>query len=297
MLGYSITLATSFQANPLPAKFPTDPRKRLSVSTYPFRSVIEAPHHDGGEATARPNMRLEQFAQTVIAKFNVPGIEPWSRHFASIDPAYVHSLRRTFDNAGVHVVNIPVDVKVNLCGSAEEQRRGLATYQQWIDAAVILNSPSIRVHLPGSGKPRDISCAVSTLKTLAQYGESKNIVVNLENDDPETELPEHIARVIKAVGSRYLRALPDFCNSMHIHNDQSYNDRAMNLLFPLAFNISHVKDLEQDGDKVYRVDVSRIFAIAKKRAYAGYFSMEWEGSGDPFEGTKRLIEQSLQNLA
>jgi hypothetical protein len=83
---------------------------------------------------------------------------------------------------------------------------------------------------------------------------------------------------------------------MLIKNDQQYNERALEALFPHAFNISHVKDTESDEGKVYRVDVDRIFAIAKKTGYRGYFSMEWEGTGDPYDGTKRLLEQSLKNL-
>jgi sugar phosphate isomerase/epimerase len=99
------------------------------------------------------------------------------------------------------------------------------------------------------------------------------------------------------VNSPYLRALPDFCNSMLIQNDQQYNDRALAALFPHAFNISHVKDMEIDNGKVLRVDVDRIFAIAKKAGYRGYFSMEWEGTGDPYEGTRRLLQQSAKDLA
>jgi hypothetical protein len=64
-----------------------------------------------------------------------------------------------------------------------------------------------------------------------------------------------------------------------------------------AFNISHVKDMETDEGKVYRVDVDRIFAIAKKAEYRGYFSMEWEGKGDPYDGTRRLLQQSLRDLS
>jgi sugar phosphate isomerase/epimerase len=241
-------------------------------------------------------MALEQFAQTIIPKFNVPGIEPWSHHFKSADTDYVHGLRKAFDDAGVHVVNIPVDVRVNLCGSQEDRKSGLATYNKWVDAAVILGSPSIRVHLPRNEKDGEISCAVSALKALAEYGGSKNIVINVENDNPDTEQPDRIASVLEAVNSPFLRALPDFCNSMLIHDDQSYNNQALARLFRLAFNISHVKDMEQDGQKTYRVDMDQIFAIAKKVGYRGYFSMEWEGTGDAYEGTRKLIEASLKNV-
>lgn len=295
-LGLSIGVVASLGADELRDKFPVDARGRLSVSTYPFRKLIATLHGDEDEP-AKPGMSLEQFAQTIRPKLHVPGIEPWSHHFKSTDADYVRSLRNSFDTAGLHVVNIPVDIGARLCGSSEEREAGLASYHKWVDAAVILGSRSIRVHLPHGEEGDEIKCAVSGLKALAEYGASKNVVINLENDEPETEQPERIAKVIKTVNSPFLRALPDFCNSMLIHDDESYNNQAMSMLFPLAFNISHVKDLEQDGKKVYRVNVDRILAIAKNADYKGYFSMEWEGVGDPYEGTSKLIEASLRNLA
>jgi sugar phosphate isomerase/epimerase len=294
-LGLALALATFLEGSEREprAKFPTEQRERLAVSTYPFRRVIAASH---GENNAPGGMTLEQFAQTIAPKFNVPGIEPWSHHFKSTDPAYVHGLRSAFTDAGVHVVNIPVDVRVNLCGNQEDRESGLAIYRKWVDAAATLGSPSIRVHLPRGEKDGQIDCAVSALKALADYGASKNVVINIENDNRETEQPERIVRVLKTVNSPFLRALPDFCNSMLIHDDQNYNNQALALLFPLAFNVSHVKDTEQDAHKNYHVNVDQIFAIAKKAGYRGYFSMEWEGTGDEYEGTSKLIEASLRNL-
>ncbi len=272
--------------------FPTQPRERLAVSTYPFRKLIIGPR---GDQSGR--MSLEQFAETIIPKLNVRGIEPWSPHFRSVQPDYVHSLAEHFEKAGLHVVNVPVDMPAKLCGTSEERASAIAKYRQWVDAAVILKSPGIRVHLPHGEKPESIDCSVSALKELAEYGASKNIVVNLENDEPDIEQPERIVKVIRTVNSPFLRALPDFCNSMLVHNDPAYNYSAMEMMFPLAFNISHVKD-EETGDhgEVYRVDVNRIFDIANKAGYSGFFSMEFEGQGDPYEGSRKLIEASLRNL-
>lgn len=292
-IGVSLAFAASVRGAEPQANFPTEPRQRLAVSSYPFRSVINSAHGEDRDTT-KPGMSLAQFAEMVMTKLQVPGIEPWSRHFDSTDSSYVRDLGRSFQKAGVRVVNIPVDANVHLCGSGPEARKaGLDTYHKWVDAAVILGSPGIRVHVPGT----DTSCASDALKELASYGAQKNIVINLENDEPRTEDPFRIVKIIESVNSPFLRALPDFCNSMLIKDDAEYNYRAMQAMFPHAFNISHVKDMESENGKVYRVDVDRIFAIAKQAGYRGYFSMEWEGTGDPYEGTRRLLEQSLKDLA
>jgi sugar phosphate isomerase/epimerase len=273
----------------------------LAVATYPFRALITA-SRAGGKGADTPNqdsqtqMTLAQFGETVVDRFNVPGIEPWSHHFESVEPDYVRDLSRSFRKSGLRVVNIPCDVRAQLCGTPEERVATLETYRKWVDAAVILGSPSIRVHVPRTATPDDLSCAVDGLKALAAYGAQKDIVINLENDNPDTEDPFQIVKIIEAANTPYLRALPDFCNSRQL-GDEQYNERALRALFPHAFNISHVKDMEVIRGNVLRTDVDKIFSIATEAGYRGYFSMEWEAAGgDPYDGTRKLIAASLKNL-
>ena len=297
-VGASLAMAVAFGAEKPNRRFPTEPRKRIAVSTYPFRNVVQS-HWGRGSGKQAHAMTLQDFAATIPDKFQVHGIEPWSPHFVSNESDYVHTLRESFDNSGLHVVNIPVDSgHAKLCGTTQEREAGLSLYRKWVDAAVVLNSPGIRVHLPHAPAGKEIECAVDAFKSLADYGALKNIAISIENDDADTEKPETIVQVIKGVNSPFLHSLPDFCNSMAIRDDQNYNDEAMRMLFPLAYSISHVKDSEGgDGGKMFHVNMDKIFAIAKQAGYRGYFSMEWEGSGnDPYAGTRALIEASLRNL-
>jgi len=289
----SAGLAATLYAQQPKATFPAEPRQRLSVSTYPFRSVIKSAHRRTPE-NANATLTLQEFAASIPSRFEVTGIEPWSPHFESTEPDYIRTLDEAFRKAGVHVVDIPVDAAVEPCGArADDRDLALGTWKRWVDAAVVLGSPSIRVHLPEVG---DGDCVLLMLRSLIEYSSKKNIVINLENDDPKSEEAFRVVKVIEQINSPFLRALPDFCNSRLV-GDEEYTYRALTAMFAHAFNISHVKDEESDDGKVYRVDVSRVFAIAKKAGYRGYFSMEWEGQGDPYDGTKRLLQLSLQNLS
>ena len=295
-LGTSAALASALR---LPAAepsfpFPTDPKHRLSVSTYPFRDVI-AP--GGKKHSDKPAMTLPEFAATIVDKFGVYGIEPWSVHIHSTEPDHIHSLREAFDKAQLQVVNIPCDVNVRACGTPEQQKTAQETWHKWVDAASILNSPSIRIHVEPPKNGDYLPMAVDALKRIADYGAQKNIVLNMENDDPRSEDPERILKMIEAVNSPWVRSLPDFCNSMQIHDDQDYNAKELSELFPHAYNISHVKDVEIVGGKPLTVDVDRIFTIAKSAGYKGFFSMEAEGSLDPYEGSSKLIAAALKNLS
>ena len=53
--------------------------------------------------------------------------------------------------------------------------------------------------------------------------------------------------------------------------------------------------MSEEGKEI-RVDLHRTFGILKASGYRGYCSMEWEGKGDPYQGTRYLIQSALANL-
>jgi sugar phosphate isomerase/epimerase len=276
--------------------FPTAPRDRLAVASYPFRAFIDTPRN----RTRNPQatlMDLKQFPAQVAERFQIRNVELLGEHIRSNEPEWLEQLRASVKEAGSHVVDIPTGVGGSLY-DADAARRATAVgnAKKWIDTAVALDCPSVRIHIQGArGATPDAGLAAESLATVAQYGASKNVVVNLENDDPGTEDAFFLAKVIDQVNSPWLRALPDFCNSM-LKGDEKFNYEAVTAMFHRAYNISHVKDIEVDGGKVFRVDVERTFAIAKASGYKGYFSMEFEGQGDPYAGTQKLIDESLKCL-
>ena len=117
-----------------------------------------------------------------------------------------------------------------------------------MDVGAALGSPSIRTHIDGAKdlKP-DVGRAADTLARVADYGAKKNVVVHLENDNPVSEDPFFIVQVIEKVNSPWLRALPDFGNSLAAH-DEAFQDRAMEAMFAHAYGICHVKDGEADDE-------------------------------------------------
>lgn len=275
-------------------RFPAEPRERLAVASYPFRAYIEHPRRPAQKSA----MPLTRFPAMVAERFHVRNVELLGDHFPSTEARYIHDLREAAEKAGTRIVNLPVSPRTSAY-DPDPRKRAAAVEdgRKWVDVAVGLGCASIRVHIRAAGNAApDPDRAAETLRSIASYGEEKNVVVNLENDDPKSEEASFIVKLIERVGSPYLRALPDFCNSMLIGPEQ-YNYDSVRAMFAHAYCISHVKDSEVDRGKVYRVDVDRTFAIAKASGYRGYFSMEWEGEGNPYDGTAKLLETSLRNLA
>ena len=289
--------SASFPTNGPDLKFPTAARDRLAVATWPFRAYIESSTNEYRDKN-QPGMDLREFAAKVKKDFDVPGVEPLSSHFSSTEAPYLRSFREAIENAGVHVVNIPVDNSYSYYDADPAVRqKALDNGRKWVDIAVTIGSPSLRTSItPAENAKPDVAVVAEQLHQLVEYAASKNILVNLENDNLTSEDAFFLVKVIKKVNSPYLHALPDFCNSMQSGNEQ-FNYEAVSALFPLAYNICHVKDSEAgDNGKVVRVDLKKTFAILKASNYRGYCSMEWEGAGSPYDGTRFLIKSSLENL-
>ena len=280
-------------------KFPTMARERLAVASWPFRASIEAPTNRWARDPKLPGMDLKDFGAMVIKRFDVHNIEPLDQHFRSMDGAYLNELREATERAGAHIINIPVDIRDSYYDPDPSRRsKAVETSRQWIDIATTVGSPSVRLHIAGVKKERpDVDRTVESLKLVSEYAAGKKVLVNIENDDNFTEDPFFVTQVIEKVNNPFLHALPDFCNSMLTH-DAEYNFRGLRSLFKHAYNIAHVKDSEVgDKGKLYTVDVPKCFEIAKSSGYRGFFSMEWEGAGEPYAGTQRLIDLSLKYLA
>ena len=277
--------------------FPVGPRDRLAVASWPFRAMIESPSNRWARDSKQPGMDLKDFAAMVVQKFNLRQIEPLSDHFRSTEAPYLGEFRAAVEKAGAHVINIPVGGRYSFYDPDAARRQMAVDYgKKWVEVAVALGSPSIRIHVAGvaNAKP-DVDRTAQSLVRLADYGAEKNVVINLENDDLVSEDAFFLVKVIDKASHPWLHALPDFCNSMLSGNAQ-FNYDAVTALFKRAYNICHVKDSEVDNGKVVRVDLARTFGILKASGYRGYCSMEFEGQGSPYEGTQKLIDASLKYL-
>jgi sugar phosphate isomerase/epimerase len=277
--------------------FPTAPQDRLSVASWPFRAYLESPfNHDRDET--KPGMDVVGFAKRMQREYGIHNIEPLNRHFGATEADYLRQLRKDLKAVGTGIVNIPVDVLGSLYDTDQTARlHAVERRREWIDAAEIVGAPSIRVNDPAApnSKP-DVDRAAESLRSLAAYGAQHGVVVNLENDDLVSEDAFFQAKVIDAVNSPYLRALPDFCNSM-LAGDEKFQYEAVAAMAKRAWNISHVKESELgDNGKMFRIDIWKTFGILKSAGFRGFYSMEWEGEGDPFEGTRELVAKSLKFL-
>jgi sugar phosphate isomerase/epimerase len=276
--------------------FPTVPRERIAVSSYPFREFIAGAHDPHATSSKMP---IKEFAAHVRQKFNVTRIEPWSEHFLSLDAAYLDDLKAAVAKAGCGFANIAADGRDSFYSRDPAIRQRAVEFgKRWADVAARIGSPSVRINLPADKQAKpDAALVADSLKTLAAYAASRSVVVHHENDNPVSEDPFFLASVLDRVGSPWERALPDFGNSLAaLPPEEAY--RGLDLMFARSYGICHVKDpISNDQGVRVPVDLARAFGIAKKHNYQGYYSMEWDTEGDPYAGTAKLIEATLGNLS
>ena len=277
--------------------FPSAPRERISVASWPFRFWIDSPTNTYRDRS-KPGMTLLEFPAMVVKEFKVNKLEPLGQHFASTEAGYLGQFREAVKKAGCHIVDIPMGGEESYYDPDPKVRqKAIDLGKKWVDIAVAVGSPSIRNHIGGAKNVKpDVARTAESLGQVVKYAASKNVVVNLENDDLVSEDAFFLVDVIKKVNSPWLHALPDFCNSM-MGGNADFDYKAVAAMFGQAYNICHVKDSEVgDGGKVYRIDIPKTFGILKASGFRGYCSMEWEGAGDSYQGTHKLIADTLKYL-
>jgi sugar phosphate isomerase/epimerase len=274
-------------------RFPEQPRERIAIASYPFRDYVVGRK----DALGSRKLELKDFSAHVAEKFNISKIEPWSDHFRSLDQKYLQEIRVGVEKVGGMIVNIAVDGEHSPYAADKSERdMSVAFSKRWVDAAAAVGSPSIRSNMPKAGEP-DAQRAADSLSQVADYAARKNILVNLENDNPVSEDPFFIVQVIEKVNNPWLHALPDFANSL-VTGREDHAYQGVQAMFAHAYNITHVKALEtNEQGKEFRVDMPKTFGMMRNAHYKGYCSMEYDSPGDPYKGTSELIETTLKYLS
>ncbi len=294
---WSTAAAVAARAGVPDIEFPTRPRERLAVTSWPFRSIMDVP---GNRARDRSKKAVDvrDFAALVAERFDIHNINPLSSHFSSETPAYIASMRRSVKAAGSHITDLGLSGKRFYDPDPAVRRDAVEYGKKWIDIAVELGSPSVRQHVGRSPGEANVDLAAASLGEMASYASKKNIVVNLENDSPVAEDPFFLVAVIEKADNPNLRALPDFGNSLRPSFDADRNARGVSKMFQHVFNMCHVKDTIADkSGALHTIDLARMFAIAKRSGYRGYFCMEPDAGDDPFANTTALIRRTLEFLS
>ena len=124
-------------------QFPTEPRQRLAVTSYPFRAYIESPTNPGRDKS-KPGMDLKEFPAMVVKRFQVHSINPLGDHLSSIEDDYLKAFRKAVEAAGSQLVDLGLSGRDFSHPNKANRDEAVAYGRKWIDIAARIGSPSVR---------------------------------------------------------------------------------------------------------------------------------------------------------
>jgi sugar phosphate isomerase/epimerase len=105
----------------------------------------------------------------------VDAVELVSQHLPVPDMRRIDMFRAGLEAAGIHVVNVPIDV--GNISDRDPQRRAhdLRAIKVWLDVAAELGSPNVRVNTGRQDEPYDIQITIDSYNELADYASARGV--------------------------------------------------------------------------------------------------------------------------
>lgn len=268
---------------------------RIAVSSWSLHGHLGPLHattlnsngeHVFSEVHSFPeDLNLLGYPAFVKERYGLRLVELCQTHFAASDRRYLDELRGRLAEAGVSVVNVPIDVG-NISDRNEAARRhDIENIRKWMDVAAYIGSPCARVN---SGRlpegDTDLGITIDSYKELVAHAASLGTTLLIENHGGVSADASNIVRLLEGVGSPRFRVCLDTGNFA-----PDVRFQAIEMLLPYAA-VVHLKtyNFDDKGDEI-AYSVERAVALAAKAGYAGPYSIEFEGPGDQFDGVAKTV--------
>ena len=151
---------------------------RIAIMTLNFQRLLKLP-----DLPQEPERTLELFdvPEMIADKYGVHKIEFQHYHIPSTEPSFLKELRAQIEKRKSRMTQINLEFgQLNM--SAPELRNRLMAIdltKMWVDHAVMLGAQRVMIN-QGQPTQENKSYGIPTLKTMADYGRSKGIIVSVE---------------------------------------------------------------------------------------------------------------------
>jgi len=251
-----------------------------------FDAVMTEVRDWSHQATPK-QLDIMDYPEMLADRYHIHNVDVLNINFLSMESSYYRKFNERLKAAKSKMVNMPVELDekgyagiVSTCSPDLAFRaKAVNLTKKWIDIASMIGCPSIMVNQGTRALPEDLAPCIDALKTLGAYGKSKKVAVVMENRGRTP--PEELVQLIRASG---IYANPDIGN----FPDADTRARGLRLLYPLSYNVSHVKMSP-------RFDFANAIRISKEMGFKGVYSIE-AGGPDPYAKVQTVLDALLANM-
>lgn len=242
---------------------------------------------DWSQPVTPGKLDIMDFPAMLAERYGIHNVEVEDRHFLSLDPAYYEKFHARLQRAKSRMINIDLELDttgysgtISPCSPDPQIRaHAIELTKQWIDRAAMIECPSV---MPNQGRTwgEDLTPIIDALKSLRDYGASKNVAIILEE---RGSVP--IDTLVKVIRESGIHANPDMGN----WKDEASMERGLRLLYPFALTVSHVK---WNPD---RFSLATAVAISREMGFKGIYSLE-TGGPEPYAMQQDLLDKLMAYL-
>ena len=204
-----------------------------------------------------------------------------------VEDSFLVDCRKEAHLNGVPIAGTAVGNQFTLDPASDEAIAQMNYVKRWIDGAVLMGAPHIRVFMgripKGMPEPAAEKNAIVALAQAGEYAAERGIFLGIENHD-SIGSAERLLHIVKSVKNPWVGVNLD---SGNFRTEDPYHDFAESV--PFSVNVQLKTHLKIGGEKV-PTDLEKVFQLLRKGNYSGYVVLEYEEKEDPFTRVPAILK-------
>jgi sugar phosphate isomerase/epimerase len=255
------------------------PRMKLSLAAYSFRQALAGP---------KKSMTLEDFVNRA-ATWDVDAVEPTSYYFPDPPTAeYCRRLRRQAFLLGLGISGTAIRNTFTHPPGPQLEKE-IAHVKRWIDLAVDLGAPTIRIFAgdlqKGTTEPQAREWCIGAIRRCCEYAAPRGVILALENHGGIVSTVDQLLSIVTAVESDWFGVNWD---SGNFRSADPYGDLAKAAPYAVVAQIK--TDVSPNGVR-QDADLARVVGVLRDAGYRGFVALEYEAEDDPFVAVPRYLAE------
>jgi sugar phosphate isomerase/epimerase len=267
------------------------PRMKLSLAAYSFRQYLTDARRPPKPGETRP-MTLESFVD-LCASYPLDGVELTSYYVPEPVPdGYLQELRR-------HAFLLGLTVSGTAIGNTftyppgEKRDDQMAYTKRWIDRAVSLGAPTIRIFAgdvqKGTTEADARRWCIEAIREACAYAAPRGVILALENHGGIVTTADQLLSIVREIDSPWFGVNWD---SGNFRSADPYAE--LKAMAPYAVTAQIKVEIGAPGGSK-PADWPRVIAMLRDVGYRGWVALEYEEEEDPKAAVPRLLND-LQRL-